>query len=101
MIEKRMSSYVVRGNKLIADGKTPEAVKLVERGFQYYSNSILDGIYPYAKEDAGMIVFVMRHIADELERNNPGAKEFAEGMKKCVNVPHILEIEKVRKANMT
>lgn len=30
--KERMSSYVDRGNKLIADGKTMKAIKLVERG---------------------------------------------------------------------
>ena len=32
IIKPRMSSFVDRGNKLIADGKTKEAMKLVERG---------------------------------------------------------------------
>ena len=35
--KERMSSYVDRGNKLIAEGKTPEAMKLIERGLQHYS----------------------------------------------------------------
>lgn len=35
--EERMSSYVDRGNQLIAAGKTKKAMKLVERGLQYYS----------------------------------------------------------------
>lgn len=97
--KERMSSYVDRGNKLIADGKTPEAMKLVERGLQHYSEKIIDAISPYAKTDAGLIVMVMRHLANEVERGNPGAKELAECMEKCVNKPVLTEIEKVRKAN--
>ena len=97
--KERMSSYVDRGNKLIADGKTPEAMKLVERGLQHYSEKIIDAISPYAKADAGLIVMVLRHLADEVEKGNQGAKELAEGMEKCVNKPAIVEIEKVRKAN--
>lgn len=97
--KERMSSYVDRGNKLIANGKTPEAMKLVERGLQHYSEKIIDAISPYAKADAGLIVMVLRHLADEVERGNPGAKELAEGMEKCVNKPALVEIEKVRKAN--
>lgn len=53
--KERMSSYVDRGNKLIADGKTTEAMKLVERGLQHYSEKIIDAISPYAKADAGQI----------------------------------------------
>lgn len=97
--KERMSSYVDRGNKLIADGKTPEAMKLVERGLQHYSEKIIDAIFPYAKADAGLIVLVLRHLANEVEKGNPGAKELAEGMEKCVNKPTLVEIEKVRKAN--
>ncbi len=97
--KERMSSYVDRGNKLIADGKMPEAMKLVEKGLQYYSEKIINAISPYAKADAGLIVLVLRHLADEVERGNPGAKELYEGMKKCINAPSLTEIEKVKKAN--
>lgn len=97
--KERMSSYVDRGNKLIADGKTPEAMKLVEKGLQHYSEKIISAISPYAKADAGLIVLVLRHLADEVERGNPGAKELYEGMKKCVNAPSLTEIEQVKKAN--
>ena len=97
--KERMSRYVDRGNKLIADGKMPEAMKLVEKGLQYYSEKIINAISPYAKADAGLIVLVLRHLADEVERGNPGAKELYEGMKKCINAPSLTEIEKVKKAN--
>ena len=95
--KERMSSYVDRGNKLIADGKMPEAMKLVEKGLQHYSEKIISAISPYAKADAGLIVLVLRHLADEVERGNPGAKELYEGMKKCINAPSLTEIEKVKK----
>lgn len=97
--EVRMSSYVDRGKKLIADGKTTQAMKLVSRGLQHYSEKIINAISPYAKADAGLIVLVLRHLADEVERGNPGASELCEGMRKCVNMPSFTEIEKVRKAN--
>ena len=97
--KEHMSSYVDRGNELIANGKTQEAMKLVERGLQHYSGKIINAISPYAKADAGLIVLVLRRLADEVERSNPGAKELYEGMKKCVNAPALSEIEKVRKAN--
>lgn len=98
-MKPRMSSFVDRGNQLIAEGKTPEAMKLIERGLQYYSENIINAISPYAKTDAGLIVLVLRHLADEVERGNPGAKELAEGMKKCVNAPSLNEIEKIKKPN--
>lgn len=97
--KERMSSYVDQGNKLISKGKTQEAMKLVESGLQCYSEKIINAISPYAKADAGLVVLVLRHLADEVEKGNPGARELYEGMKKCVNAPPLTEIEKVKKAN--
>lgn len=95
----RVSSYVDRGNLLIAEGKTPEAMRLVEKGQQYYTERIIDAISPYAKADAGLIVLVLRHLAEEVEKNNPGAKELAEGMDKITKKPTLEEQEKVTKAD--
>lgn len=99
LIKPRMSSYVERGNKLIAEGKTKEAMNLVSHGLQYYSERVINNISPYAKLDAGLIVLVLRHLANEIEKNNPGAKELAAGMEKCVGKPSLQEIEKTKKPN--
>lgn len=99
LIKPRMSSYVERGNKLIAEGKTKEAMNLVSHGLQYYSERVINSISPYAKADAGLIVLVLRHMANEIEKNNPGAKELADGMEKCVGKPSLQEIEKIKKSN--
>lgn len=99
LIKPRMSSYVERGNKLIAEGKTKEAMNLVSHGLQYYSERVINSISPYAKADAGLIILVLRHLANEIEKNNPGAKELADGMEKCVGKPSLQEIEKIKKSN--
>lgn len=93
----RMSSYMSRGQKLIEAGKTPDAMRLVTRGFQHYAERVLKAIQPYAKADACMLVLILRHIADEIERNNPGTKEQVEVLKKAVVLPTIEEIEKVKR----
>lgn len=97
--KERMSSFIDRGNKLIAAGNTPEAMKLVENGLKHYTNKIINAISPYAKADAGLIVLVLRHLADEVEKGNPGAKELYEGINKCVSAPSLVENEKIQKAN--
>ncbi len=98
-IKQKMSSFVDRGNKLIAEGNTPDAMKLITRGLQYYSENIIGALSPYAKSDAGLIVLVLRHLADEVEKSNPGAKELYEGMKNIVNAPELKETEKIEKPN--
>ena len=97
--KERMSSFIDRGNKLISAGNTPKAMKLVENGLKHYTNKIINAISPYAKADAGLIVLVLRHLADEVEKGNPGAKELYEGMKKCISAPSLVENEKIQKAN--
>lgn len=99
LMKPRVSSYVDRGNELIAKGKTKEAMNLVNHGLQYYSERVINSISPYAKLDAGLIVLVLRHLANEIEKNNPGAKELADGMEKCVGKPSLQEIEKIKKSN--
>lgn len=97
--KERMSSFVNRGNELIAEGRVEDAMKLVAEGLQYYSGRIINGISPYSATDAGLVVMVLRHLANEVERNNDGAKELAEGLSKCVVFPTLEEVQKVQEAN--
>lgn len=98
-MKNRMQSFVDRGNGLISKGKTEEAMKLISYGLQYYTNRIIKGISPYSKSDAGLLVIALRHLADQIEKKNQGAKEFAEGMSKCIVFPELEEMEKMEKAN--
>lgn len=84
---------------MIAARKSQEAMLLVISDLQYYSDRVLKGIQPYAKSDACLEVLVLHHIANEIERLNPGTKEAAEAMKKCINFPPLEEIEKIKKPN--
>lgn len=72
----RMSSYVDRGNELIKKGETHEAMQFISKGLQYYSERIINAISPYAKADAGLIVLVLRHLADEVEKITLVPKNF-------------------------
>lgn len=99
MFEKRVSSFIDRGNKLLEQKKTKEAMVEVSRGLQHYSDRILKALSPYATKDAGLVVIALRHIADEVEKNNPGTKEFVAQMSKCIVKPPLEEITKVKEAN--
>ena len=77
------------GNKLIAEGKTEEAMRVMERGFDFYSDKITKSYCPFATSDSGMIIIVLRHLADEIERQNPWTKKFVEGMEKAIRKPEL------------
>lgn len=98
-MKNRMQSFVTRGNNLVQNGKTESAMKLMASGFDYNSRRIIKAVTPYATADAGMLVIVFRHLADQIEQKNQGAKEFAEGMAKCLIFPELEEIEKLEKPN--
>ena len=53
LMKPKVSSYVDRGNELIAKGKTKQAMNLVSHGLQYYSERVIDSISPYAKKCVG------------------------------------------------
>ena len=97
----RIASYVDRGNKLISEGKTEEAARLTEEGFSTYTSRVLKAISPYAASDAGMIVLVLRHIADEIVPDSPWAGEFAEKMAKIIKKPSLDKKTKLQKPNRT
>lgn len=98
--EKRMKSFVNRANILMQNKKQAEAAKALSDGMQYYSNNVIETISPYAAADAGMIVVVLRHLAEELESKNAGAKELAEWLEKHTKKPPLTETQKVKKTNM-
>lgn len=80
--------------------KQTEAAKAVSDGLQYYSNNVIKAISPYAAADAGMIAVVLRHLADEIESKNVGAKEFAEWLDKHTKKPPLTETQVAKKPNM-
>lgn len=100
---ERMRSYVERGNEILSKkGRTKKVIrqsmKMVEKGLQYYSERILKAINPYSRSDAGLVVIALRHIADEIEKNE-GAEMFVKEMSKCLNFPETSVKEKVQKPN--
>ena len=97
--EERVSSFMDKAQKKLAEKKTKESMKIIENGMNHYSNKILKAIQPYAANDAGLLIVALRHIADEVERNNPGAGKVAAGFEKCLNKPVLSEVSKVKKPN--
>lgn len=98
--EKRMKSFVNRANILVQNKKQVEAAKVVRDGMQYYSNNVIKAISPYAVADAGMIVVVLRHLADEMELKNAGAKEFAKWLDEHTEKPVLVERQEIKRPNM-
>lgn len=98
--EKRMRSYVLRARKLVQEGKHKEGAEMLSKGMNYYSKNIIKALTPYATADAGIISMVLRNLADDIEKNNPGAKELRMWAENNTVKPELKETIKIKKPNM-
>lgn len=65
------------------------------------SDLIADGqLTPYATADAGIISMVLRNLADDIEKNNPGAKELRMWAENNTVKPELKETIKIKKPNL-
>lgn len=98
--EKRMQSYVLRAKELVQEGKNKEGAEMLSEGMNYYSKNIIKALTPYATADAGIISMVLRNLADNIEKNNPGAKELRMWVENNTAKPELKETVKIKKPNM-
>ena len=98
--EKRMQSYVLRARKMVQEGKNKEGAEMLSEGMNYYSKNIIKAITPYATADAGIISMILRNLADDIEKNNPGAKELRMWAENDTVKPELKETIKIKKPNL-
>lgn len=98
--EKRMQSYVLRARKMVQEGKNKEGEEMLSEGMSYYSKNIIKAITPYATADAGIISMILRNLADDIEKNNPGAKELRMWAENNTVKPELKETIKIKKPNL-
>lgn len=85
LMKPRVSSYVDRGNELIAKGKTKQAMNLVSHGLQYYSGQAgKDQAQSFMKLLAGFTVKCIQESGDKVTRAEPFSAQWLglEGMDK-------------------
>ena len=98
--EKRMQSYFLRAKKMLQEGKNKEGAEMLSEGLNYYSKNIIKALTPYATADAGIISMVLRNLADDIEKNNPGAKELRMWAENNTVKPELKETIKIKKPNL-
>lgn len=98
--EKRMQSYVLRARKMVQEEKNKEGAEMLSEGLNYYSKNIIKALTPYATADAGIISMVLRNLADDIEKNNPGAKELRMWAENNTVKPELKETIKIKKTNL-
>lgn len=98
--EKRMQSYVLRARKMVQEGKNKEGTEMLSEGMSYYSKNIIKAITPYATADAGIISMILCNLADDIEKNNPGAKELRMWAENNTVKPELKETIKIKKPNL-
>ena len=98
--EKRMQSHFLRAKKMVQEGKNKEGAEMLSEGMSYYSKNIIKAITPYATADAGIISMILRNLADDIEKNNPGAKELRMWAENNTVKPELKETIKIKKPNL-
>lgn len=98
--EKRMQSYVLRARNLVQEGKNLEGAEMLSKGLDYYSQTVIRALSPYATADAGIISMILRNLADDIEKNNPGAKELRMWAENNTVKPELKETVQIKKPNM-
>lgn len=98
--KKRMASYVLRANGLMAAGDVAGAREMLAKGVKYYSGNVIKAISPYASADSGLLVFTLRTLAKEVESNQTGAKELAEELERISKASLSKMKEKIQKPTM-
>lgn len=98
--EKRMQSYVLRARKLVQEGKNKEGTEMLSKGMNYYGQNIIKTLTPYATADAGIISMVLRNFADDIEKDNPGAKELRMWAENNTVKPELKETIQFKKPNV-
>lgn len=84
-------SYFARSDECMAKNDTKKAMNIMCEGITDYSNRIIRALTPYPTKDAGLLVIALRHLADQLEKNNTGAKELYDGLKDILIKPELKE----------
>lgn len=97
--EVRIEPFLSRTIELLNNGEIEKSMSVAKEGLNYYSNLVIKALTPYAAIDAGLIVVTLRHIADEVEKDNDGTKEFVEKFSKSLSFPAISQTERVCKPN--
>ena len=69
--------------------------EMLNDGMNYYSKNIIRALSPYATADAGIVSMVLRNFADDIEKNNPGAKELRIWVENNSTKPELKEEIKV------
>lgn len=95
--KERMTSYVLRANKLMSSGNPREAKKTLSNGMKYYSGKVIKAISPYASADAGLLSFALHTLANEIEASQPGSRALREELERITEGTLSKSTEKVQK----
>lgn len=98
----RKESFVEKGNRLIAEGKTPFAMQTVIDGCNHYQNEIIKAVNPYPAADAALMILALQTYAEAILKDNPNSVALVRELQGRLKVPEfqtksVVEKTKIRK----
>lgn len=91
--------FLTEAMGLIDQKKYKEGQMKIYEGAQVYFGIIQQALNPFPTHDTALLIALYRHMANELGRNDPKAKEFAELLETTVPLQPI-EFHQASKPNL-
>lgn len=93
---RRSESCVDKALTYLQKGQTDDASYLMITGANRYSERIMRAIYPYPASDAAVVVWSLRNLADQIEKNNPTSKGLIDFLAENMHGPDMVEQQRFR-----
>nr|DAM11165.1 MAG TPA: hypothetical protein [Caudoviricetes sp.] len=97
---KKKEAYVTKGNRLIEEKRLKEATEVVVEGLNFYQNKVIKAVDGHPIADTALVVVALRHMADQLEQQEPSCRGLVKWLNKITTKPELQaqkKIEKTRK----
>lgn len=97
---KKKEAYVTKGNRLIEEKRLKEATEVVVEGLNFYQNKVIKDVDGHPVADTALVVVALRHMADQLEQQEPSCRGLVKWLSKITTKPELQaqkKIEKTRK----
>lgn len=94
---KKKEAYVTKGNRLIEEKRLKEATEVVVEGLNFYQNKVIKAVDGHPVADTALVVVALRHMADQLEQQEPSCRGLVKWLSKITTKPELQAQKKVEK----
>lgn len=87
--KQKSREYMVEAKVKTEENYQVGALKIIYEGAACYENRVLAALNDLPVRDAGLMIFVMSHVLEELKRQDPRAVCLQESLGKMLHLPPV------------